>query len=133
MSPELTQWITPAILILGFLYLDRSIRSVRSDSRADIKDLRDRMDRQVGDLRNHLDHQFGDLRDRMGRVEGHSRRVAGFLGPQWTRHRRLNLSPAPGSLGLTGRRRIEFLLLSQRCQGVDQVRTGVQPESAHGT
>ena len=70
MSPELTQWITPAILILGFLYLDRSIRSVRSDSRADIKDLRDRMDRQVGDLRNHLDHQFGDLRDRMGRVEG---------------------------------------------------------------
>ena len=70
MSSELTQWITPAILILGFLYLDRSIRSVRSDSRADIKDLRDRMDRQVGDLRNHLDHQIGDLRDRMGRIEG---------------------------------------------------------------
>ena len=70
MSPELAQWITPAILILGFLYLDRSIRSVRSDSRADIKDLRDRMDRQVGDLRNHLDHQIGDLRDRMGRIEG---------------------------------------------------------------
>ena len=70
MSPELAQWITPAILILGFLYLDRSIRSVRSDSQADIKDLRDRMDRQVGDLRNHLDHQIGDLRDRMGRIEG---------------------------------------------------------------
>ena len=70
MSSELAQWITPAILILGFLYLDRSIRSVRSDSRADIKDLRDRMDRQVGDLRNHLDHQIGDLRDRMGRIEG---------------------------------------------------------------
>ena len=59
MSLELAQWITPAILILGFLYLDRSIRSVRSDSRADIKDLRDRMD-----------HQIGDLRDRMGRIEG---------------------------------------------------------------
>ena len=70
MSSELAQWITPAILILGFLYLDRSIRSVRSDSQADIKDLRDRMDRQVGDLRNHLDHQIGDLRDRMGRIEG---------------------------------------------------------------
>ncbi len=59
MSLELAQWITPAILILGFLYLDRSIRSVRSDSRADIEDLRDRMD-----------HQIGDLRDRMGRIEG---------------------------------------------------------------
>ena len=70
MSPELARWITPAILILGFLYLDRSIRSVRSDSRAGIRDLRDRMDRQVGDLRNHLDHQIGDLRDRMGRIEG---------------------------------------------------------------
>ncbi len=70
MSSELAQWITPAILILGFLYLDRSIRSVRSDSQADIKDLRDRMDRQLGDLRKHLDHQIGDLRDRMGRIEG---------------------------------------------------------------
>ncbi len=59
MPPELAEWITPAILIPGFFYLDRSIRSVRGDLRADIKDLRDRMD-----------HQIGDLRDRIGRVEG---------------------------------------------------------------
>ena len=88
MVSELAQWITPAILICGFLYLDRSIRTVRSNSRADIEDLRDRMDHQIGDLREHVDHQIGalrqhvdhqfehvdrqigDLRDRMGRVEG---------------------------------------------------------------
>lgn len=84
MSPELAQWITPAILVCGFLYLVRSIRSVRvdlraemgdlradfKDLRAEFKDLRDHVDRQIGDLRDHVDQQFGDLRDRMGRVEG---------------------------------------------------------------
>ena len=33
MPPELTQLITPAILILGFLYLDRSIRNTRGELR----------------------------------------------------------------------------------------------------
>ena len=51
MPPELAQWITPAILVLGFLYLDRSIR---------------RVDQQVGDLRN----QIGELRERMAHLEG---------------------------------------------------------------
>ena len=51
MPPELAQWITPAILVLGFLYLDRSIR---------------RVDQQVGDLRN----QIGKLRERMAHLEG---------------------------------------------------------------
>ena len=34
MPPELAEWITPAILILGFFYLDRSIRSVRGELRS---------------------------------------------------------------------------------------------------
>lgn len=55
MPPELARWITPAILVLGFLYLDRSIRSVRGE----LRDSRDRVDQQIG-----------DLRDRMGRIEG---------------------------------------------------------------
>ena len=99
MSSELAQWFTPAILVLGFLYLDRSIRSVRREL-TDFRDrmdheigglrehgdkqaghLRDQMDRQIGSLRDHVDHQIGtlrdrmddqigDLRDRMGRIEG---------------------------------------------------------------
>ena len=59
MPPELAQWITPAILILGFLYLDRSIRHLRGELQGEIKDLRERIDSRIG-----------DLRDRMGRIEG---------------------------------------------------------------
>lgn len=66
MPTELAQWITPAILVLGFLYLDRSIRSVRGE----LRDSRDRVDDQIGDLRDRMDQQIGDLRDRMGRIEG---------------------------------------------------------------
>ncbi len=55
MPPELAEWITPAILILGFFYLDRSIRSVRGELRS---------------FRDRVDDQIGDLRDRLGRIEG---------------------------------------------------------------
>ena len=88
MPAELAQWITPAILILGFLYLDRSIRNVRTESRQDMKDLRveignlrdrmeaqnealcNRMDAQHEALRDRMDAQNEALRDRMGRIEG---------------------------------------------------------------
>ena len=84
MPAELAQWITPAMFILGFLYLDRSIRNVRTESRLDIKDLRqemkdlrveivnlrDHMDAQNEALRDRMDAQNEALRDRMGRVEG---------------------------------------------------------------
>ena len=66
MTTELAQWITPAILVLGFLYLDRSIRSVRGE----LRDFRDSVDQQFGDSRDRVDRQIGDLRDRMGRIEG---------------------------------------------------------------
>ena len=73
MPAELAQWITPAILILGFLYLDRSIRNVRAESRQDIKDLRQDMKDlrvEIGNLRDRMDAQNEALRDRMGRIEG---------------------------------------------------------------
>ena len=99
MPTELAQWITPAIFILGFLYLDRSIRNVRAESRQDMKDLRveignlrdrmdaqnealcnrmdaqnealcNRMDAQHEALRDRMDAQNEALRDRMGRIEG---------------------------------------------------------------
>lgn len=62
MTPELAQWITPAILILGFFYLDRRLRNVRSDLRQDIQELRD----EIGGLRDRLRR----LEERMARLEG---------------------------------------------------------------
>ncbi len=88
MPAELAQWITPAMFILGFLYLDRSIRNVRTEFRQDMKDLRveignlrdrmdaqnealcNRMDAQHEALRDRMDAQNEALRDRMGRIEG---------------------------------------------------------------
>ena len=73
MPAELAQWITPAILILGFLYLDRSIRNVRAEFHQDIKDLRQDMKDlrvEIGNLRDRMDAQNEALRDRMGRIEG---------------------------------------------------------------
>ncbi|MCY4588856.1 MAG: hypothetical protein OXB98_22760 [Bryobacterales bacterium] len=69
---------------MGFLYLDRSIRTVRTESRQDMKDLRqdmkgmrveivnlrNRMDAQNEALRDRMDAQNEALRDRMGRIEG---------------------------------------------------------------
>ena len=84
MLAELAQWITPAIFILGFQYLDRSIRTVRTESRQGMKDLRqdmkdmrveivnlrNRMDEQNETLRDRMDAQNEALRDRLGRIEG---------------------------------------------------------------
>ena len=91
MPAELSQWITPAMFILGFLYLDRSIRNVRTESRQEIKDLRQEMKDvrqemkdlrqdmkdlrkdfrvEIVNLRDHMDAQNEALRDRMGRIEG---------------------------------------------------------------
>lgn len=92
MLSELAQWVTPAIVILGFLFTARTIRIQRVElesrfgSRMDrmesrlagridgldsqIGNLRDRMDLQIGNLRDRMDSQTGDLRDRMGRIEG---------------------------------------------------------------
>ena len=55
MPNELSQWITPAIVVIGFLFTGRTIHNVRGELRQDIKDLRG---------------EVVDLRDRMGRIEG---------------------------------------------------------------
>ena len=99
MPTELAQWITPAIVILGFLFTARAIRNQRVEmgSRMDRMesrligriegaesclaaridglesqtiDLRDRMESQTIDLRDRMESQTSDLRDRMGRIEG---------------------------------------------------------------
>lgn len=70
MPTELAQWITPAILILGSLYLDRSIRNVRIELRQDLKDLRKDLSVEIVNLRDRMDAQKEALRDRMGRIEG---------------------------------------------------------------
>ena len=62
MPNELYQWITPAIVVIGFLFTGRTIHNVRVELRQDIKDLRG----GVKDLRGGV----VDLRDRMGRIEG---------------------------------------------------------------
>ena len=81
MLSELAQWITPAIVILGFLFTARTIRNQRLelesrfDSRMDRMESRlagriDGLESQIGNLRDRMDSQTGDLRDRMGRIEG---------------------------------------------------------------
>lgn len=66
MSPELAQWVNPAILILGFLFALRSIKQSETRLREDLKELRG----EVGDLRQHVDTQIGELRERMAHLEG---------------------------------------------------------------
>ena len=77
MPAELSQWITPAMLILGFLNLDRSIRNVRTEFRQDMKDLRKDLHQdikvlriEIVNLRDRKDAQNEALHDRMGRIEG---------------------------------------------------------------
>ena len=81
MLSELAQWITPAIVILGFLFTARTIRNQRLelesrfDSRMDRMESRlagriDGLESQIGNLRDRMDSQTGELRDRMGRIEG---------------------------------------------------------------
>ena len=81
MLSELAQWITPTIVILGFLFTARTIRNQRLelesrfDSRMDRMESRlagriDGLESQIGNLRDRMDSQTGELRDRMGRIEG---------------------------------------------------------------
>ena len=88
MPTELAQWITPAIVILGFLFTARTIRNQRVEmgSRMDRMESRligriegvesclaariDGLESQTIDLRDRMESQTIDLRDRMGRIEG---------------------------------------------------------------
>ena len=88
MPSELAQWITPAIVIVGFLFTARTIRNQRVEmgSRMDRMESRlagriegvesrlaariDGLESQTSDLRDRMELRTSDLRDRMGRIEG---------------------------------------------------------------
>ena len=81
MPSELAQWITPAIVILGFLFTARTIRNQRVEMESRFESRMDRMESrlvgriegvksQMGHLRDRMESQTSDLRDRMGRIEG---------------------------------------------------------------
>ena len=75
MPPELAQWINPAILILGFLYLDRSIRNVRVELRHDMAQLRQDMKDSETRLREDMKHLDG----RVARLEHGQAKLEGLL------------------------------------------------------
>ena len=70
MSPELAQWIPPAVIVAVLLYIHRSLRQDMRELRREVRDLRQHVDTQIGNLRQHVDTQTGNLRDRLGRIEG---------------------------------------------------------------
>ncbi len=65
MSPELFQWISPAVIVGLMLYLHRVTRQDIKELRGDISDLRVHVDTENGNLRAHMDTENGNLRDRM--------------------------------------------------------------------
>ena len=79
MSPELTQWIPPAVIVGVMLYLHRVTRQDIKGLRGDIADLRDHVDTGLGNLRNHMDAGLRNLRNRMGRLEERMARLEGTL------------------------------------------------------
>ena len=90
MSPELFQWISPAVIVGLMLYLHRVTRQDIKELRGDISDfrvhvdtengnLRNRMDTENGNLRDRMDTGFGNLRNRMGRLEERMARLEGTL------------------------------------------------------
>lgn len=81
MPPELAQWITPGVVLAGFIFTWRSIRNLRVDLRQDVGEsearLRDeltkvetRLESRISALETRVDSQIGELRERMARIEG---------------------------------------------------------------
>ena len=70
MLSEIAQWITPAIVILGFLFTARTIRNQRVELESRFGARMDRMESRLAGRMDGLESQIGNLRDRMGRIEG---------------------------------------------------------------
>ncbi len=79
MSPELAQWIPPAVIVGVMLYLHRANRHDIKGLRGDIADLRGHVDTEIGNLREHMGNEIGNLRNRMGRLEERMARLEGTL------------------------------------------------------
>ena len=73
MSPELSQWIPPAVIVGVTLYLHRVNRHDIKGIRGDVKELRVHIDAEIGNLRDHVDAGIGNLRDRMDAENGNLR------------------------------------------------------------
>ena len=77
MPTELAQWITPAIVILGFLFTARTIRNQRVEMGSRMDRMESRLTGKIEGVESRLaaridglESQTSDLRDRMGRIEG---------------------------------------------------------------
>ena len=77
MPTELAQWITPAIVILGFLFTARTIRNQRVEMGSRMDRMESRLAGRIEGVESRLaaridglESQTSDLRDRMGRIEG---------------------------------------------------------------
>ena len=70
MSPELAQWIPPAVIIGVMLYLHRMTRQDMKQMESRLSGRIDGVESKIENLRDRMDSQNGDLRDRMGRIEG---------------------------------------------------------------
>ena len=88
MLSELAQWITPAIVIMGFLFTARTIRNQRVDMESRMGRMESRLSGRIDGVESRLsgridgvesrmaaridglESQYSDLRDRMGRIEG---------------------------------------------------------------
>lgn len=88
MLTELAQWITPAIVISGFLFTARTIRNQRVDMESRMDRMESRLTGRIDGVEarltvtidgvearlaariDGLESQYGNLRDRMGRIDG---------------------------------------------------------------
>ena len=70
MSPELAQWIPPAVIVGVMLYLHRMTRQDMKQMESRLSGRIDGVESKIENLRDRMDSQNGDLRDRMGRIEG---------------------------------------------------------------
>ncbi|MCY3756937.1 MAG: hypothetical protein OXG96_04375 [Acidobacteria bacterium] len=66
MSPELAQWINPAILIAGFLYVLRSMKQMESR----LESRMDRMESRVREDMKRLDERVARLEHSQAKLEG---------------------------------------------------------------
>ena len=87
MPPELVQWVSPAIIILGFLYALRSMKQIEAR-------LESRMDRMETRVRQNMEDLRGEdskLWDRIALLEGQF--PARFARPPYSRRMPTNDPP----------------------------------------
>ena len=81
--PEITNLLTPALVVALFAWLRSDIRKLHDRLDATAKSFNERLDASIRDIHDRLDKRFdavmreiGDLRERMAKMEGS---LEGFL------------------------------------------------------